>query len=113
MSKIYGGCASDWYMTETYGILEKINPVDTLIADKGFNISYLLINKCSKLLILPFLKDKGKFSKHNAIKTSKIAKARIHVKRALSRIKDFKILQSTISHSQKDKLDDILIICAV
>ena len=100
-------------MTETYGILEKINPVDTLIADKGFNISYLLINKCSKLLILPFLKDKGKFSKHNAIKTSKIAKARIHVKRALSRIKDFKILQSTISHSQKDKLDDILIICAV
>ena len=92
--------------------MEKINPGVTLIADKGFSIIDLLINKCSKLVIPPFLKDEGKFSKHNAIKSSKIAKACIHVERAISRIKDLKILQSTILLSRKDKLDDILIIYA-
>lgn len=112
VSKIYGGCASDRYITETCSIMEKINPGDTLMADKGFNISDLLINKCSKLVIPPFLKDKGKFSKNNAKKTSKIAKALIHVERAISRLKDFKILQNTIPLSRKDQLDDILIICA-
>ena len=76
------------------------DPGDTLMADKGFNISDLLINKCSKLLIPPFLKDKEKFYKHNTIETLKITKARIHVERAISRIKDlqnlFIISQSTI-----------------
>ena len=58
VSKIYGGCASDRYITETCGIMEKINPGDTLMADKGFNISELLINKYSKLVIPPFLQDR-------------------------------------------------------
>ena len=84
------------YISETCGIMEKINPGDTLGADKGFNISDFLINKCSKLMIPPFLKDKGNFSKRNAKKTLNIAKARIHVERAISRIKDFKILRNTI-----------------
>ena len=59
------------------------------MADKGFNISNLLINKCSKLVIPPFLKEKKNISKHNTIKTLKIAKACIHVEKAISRIKDF------------------------
>ena len=42
-----------------------------------------------------------------------VPKARIHVERAISRIKDFfTILQSTILLSRKDKLDDVLIIYA-
>ena len=51
VSKIYEGCA------------EKINPKGTLMADKRFSISDLLINECSKLVIPPFLKDKVKCSK--------------------------------------------------
>ena len=92
--------------------MEKINPWDTLLADKGFNISDLSINKCSKLVIPPFLYDKGKLSNHNAIKTLKITKARIHVDRAIFRIEDFKISENTIALSQKNEPDDILIICA-
>ena len=32
VSEIYGGCASDRYITETCRIMEKINPGDTLMA---------------------------------------------------------------------------------
>ena len=112
ISKTYGGSASDRYITETCGILEKILPGDSIMADKGFNISDLLVGQGSKLVIPPFLKDKSKFSRKNAQKTSNIAKARIHVERAISRIKDYRILQGAIPLTRKDKLDDILIICA-
>ena len=91
-------------------MLDKLDYGDNLMADKGFNISDLLVIKGSKLVIPPFLRDKGKFSKRNCRSTSGIAKARIHVERAIARIKDFRILQGALPLTLKDLLDDIFII---
>ena len=52
--KCYGGCASDRFITEDCHILHKLQYVDSLMADKGFNISDLLISKRSQLIIPPF-----------------------------------------------------------
>ena len=111
ISRSYGGLASDRHITETSGILDHLNPGDSLMADKGFNISDLLVGNCCKLVIPPFLRNKGRFSKRNSKKTSKVVKARIHVERAIARIKDFRILQGAIPISLKDILDDIFTIC--
>ena len=111
ISKSYGGNASDRFITETCGILKKLNVGDNVMADKGFNISDLLVSKGCKLIIPPFLKDKCRFSLKNCQRTSDIAKARIHVERAIARIKDFRILQSAIPLLMKDQLDDIFVIC--
>lgn len=114
VSKAYGGSASDRFITEHCGILDKVNPGDSLMADKGFNIGDLLVGKFAKLDVPPFLKNKVRFSKKNCSKTSSIAKARIHVERAIARIKDFRILQGAIPITIKDMLDDIfVIICAL
>ncbi|XP_065648027.1 uncharacterized protein LOC136077793 [Hydra vulgaris] len=112
ISKAYGGNASDRFITERCGILDKIVSGDSLMADKRFNISDLLVGKGSQLVIPPFLKDKKKFSKRNTTKTSNIAKACIHVERAISLIKKFHILQSVFPLKRKNQLDDILTICA-
>lgn len=82
------------------------------MVDKGFNISDLLVGKQSELVHPPFLKDKGKFSEKNVRLTSDVAKARIHVERAIARIKDFRIVQGNIPLSMKDQIDDIFIIIA-
>ena len=95
ISKCYGGCASDRFITEDSSIVDKLNFGDNLMADKGFNISDLLLSKGSQLIIPPFLHEKGRFSKKNCKKTSNVAKARIHVERAIARIKDFLILDGT------------------
>ena len=55
ISKCYGGCASDRFITEDCHILDKLQYGDNLMAEKGFNISDLLISKGSQLLIPPFL----------------------------------------------------------
>ena len=59
ISKSYGGAASDCFITETCGIVNKLQFSDNLMADKGFNISDLLVSKGSRLIIPPFLRDKN------------------------------------------------------
>ncbi|XP_066934750.1 uncharacterized protein [Clytia hemisphaerica] len=114
ISKAYGGSASDRFITEHCGILDKLLPGDAIMADKGFNIGDLVVGKGAKLILPPFLKDKGQFSKKNSDEGSDIAKARIHVERAIARVKDFKILQGALPITIKNKLDDVvIIICAL
>ena len=84
------------------------------MADKGFNIGDLLVGKGANLIVPPFLKDKIRFSKRNSKTTSNIAKARIHVERAIARIKDYRILQGAIPITIKNNLDNIfIIVCAL
>ena len=53
ISKSYGGAASDRFITETCGIVEKLQFGDNLMAYKGFNVSDLLVSKGSRLIIPP------------------------------------------------------------
>ena len=93
ISKSYGGTASNRFITETCGIVEKLQFGDNLMADKGFSISDLLVSKGSRLVIPPFLRDKNRVSKKNCTTTSNVAKARIHVERAIARgVKYFRII---------------------
>lgn len=112
ISKAYGGSASDRHIVENCGILSNVKAEDQVMVDKGFNIGDLLVGRQSELVHPPFLNDKGKFSATNIRKTSDIAKARIHVERAIARIKDFRIIQGNIPLTIKDQIDDIFIIIA-
>ena len=78
VSNLYAGGISDQEITRNSGILDLIEPGDSIMADKGFDLSYeLLIHGC-KLNIPPFVKA-GHLSKSEVTKTRKIASLRIHV----------------------------------
>ena len=111
ISKSYGGAASDSHITETCGLLDKLHYEDNLMAENGFNISDLFIYRGSKLVIPPFLRERGRFSRRNCTTLSNIAKEKIHVERAIAQIKDFRILQTAFPLTLKDQLDNIFIIC--
>ncbi len=65
------------------GILELIEPGDSDMADKGFDISYELFVHGCKLTIPPFVRG-GHLSKTEVTKTRKIAPLRIHVERTIA-----------------------------
>ena len=113
ISKAYGGSASDRHIVEDCGILNLVNAGDQVMVDKGFNIGDLLVGRQSELVHPPFLQDKGKFSAKNCRKGSDIAKARIHVERAIARIKEFRIIQGNIPLTMKDQYDIFIIISAI
>lgn len=90
VSSLYPGSTSDKIITLKSGILEQLVPGDVVMADKGFLIGDILPPGVS-LNIPPFL-DTPQFTPQQIIQTESIAKARIHIERAIQRIKRYKIL---------------------
>jgi hypothetical protein len=90
VSKFYPGSISDKKIVADCGVLNIFKPGDLILADKGFLISDLLPSGVN-LNIPPFL-VLPQFTPSEVVKTKNIARARIHVERAIQRLKQYHIL---------------------
>jgi hypothetical protein len=54
-----------------------------------------------------------KFSDEEVKETRKVANLRIHVERAMKRIKAFRCLRNTVTITQTDLISDIFFVCAM
>ena len=113
VSPTYEGSISDKKLVQVSGLLEKLEVGDEVMADKGFDIQDLLAPLGVRLNIPPFLSSNSQFSCEDVLKTKKIAKLRIHVERAIGRIKEFRILNSTIPATMWDSLKKLIYVCAM
>lgn len=112
-----GGDVSDRYITKHSGFLDLIKPHDEVMADRGFLIRDLLLERHATLNIPPFTKKcewrKGKVLSFRDIRrTRNIAKLRIHVERAIERLKKFKILSNTMPLKCKNVSNQMITVCA-
>ena len=108
---MYAGRVSDKKITIDCGILKLLEPGDELMADRGFDIEGDIPNGVS-LNIPPFLDKQPQLSAENAATTSKIASVRVHVERAISRIKNYRILHHNIPLTLSDNLEQIWTVCS-
>ena len=100
-------------LVEQSGLLDKLEVGDEIMADKGFDVLDLLTPLGVKLNIPPFLSSNTQFSCEDVMRTKKIAKLRIHVERAIGRIKEFCILRSPICATMWDSINEIIYVCAM
>lgn len=112
LSKAWGGRASDQLITRTSGFLDLIDPMDVIMADRGFPIQNDLLLRHAKLYIPPPSSGLEQHSRKDVLKTKKIANARIHVERAIGRLKWFTILKNVLPISLVPLADDIIVVCA-
>ena len=87
---------------ELSGLLEKLEPGDDIMADKGFQIQDLLALLGVRLNIPPFLSGNTQMPESDVILTKKVAHLRIHVERAIGHVKDFRILKDTLPATMWD-----------
>ena len=99
VSSLYTGSISDKELTRCSDILNLLEANDSVMADKGFDIEYLLRTKQVSLNLPPFLQSQTQFSSQDVLQTKTIAKVKIHVERAIRRIKEFHLFDSDISLS--------------
>ena len=83
VSKGYGGLSSDRHIFEDCGVASKFEQSTACMVDRGFNIQDLLLVKQVKLYMPAFTKGQSQFTKQKVQKGQAIAKARIHVERAI------------------------------
>ena len=113
VSDLYPGCISDKELTRKCGILDLLESGDTLMADRGFDIEGDLILRGVRLNIPPFLKGKQQLSQSELVETRRIASLRIHVERAMERLKNFHIFDKPLPPSFRDTANQTFYICAV
>ncbi|XP_072394121.1 LOW QUALITY PROTEIN: uncharacterized protein [Diabrotica undecimpunctata] len=90
VSCLYPGSTSDKKIVKDCGILDHLEAGDLILADKGFLIKDIVPSGVH-VNIPPFLTT-AQFTPEQVRQTECIARARIHVERAIRRMKIFKIL---------------------
>lgn len=96
VSPLFTGCISDREITRCSGLLDLLERNDAIMADKGFNIEDLLLEKGVQLNLPPYLNNQGQFPVEQVKETKKIARVRIHVERTIRRLKEFHIFDRLV-----------------
>lgn len=112
LSKVWGGRASDQHITKSSGFLDLLEPGDLILADRGFTIKEEILKRRASLQIPPSSSGHEQMTRQNVQKTKKIANARIHVERAIGRMKTFAILKNVLPITLLPLADDIVMVCA-
>ena len=92
-------------------MIDKLEPLDDVMADRGFNIRDMVTRKKATLNIPPFAKGKC-LSTKACTKTRRIAAVRIHVERAIQLLKCFRFLRSVIPITLAAVADQTVFVCA-
>lgn len=96
VSQLYTGSISDREIVVRSGLLSQaFDDGDSVMADKGFQIQDILPLGVT-LNIPPFLGGDSQMSAEDVVRTQQIASLRIHVERAINKIKNFRIWQRVV-----------------
>lgn len=122
VSPLFTGSISDKAIIQKSGFMEilkekidkqQIAPGDIILADKGFEVKELF-TKIDLEINIPVFRISGfQFTSEEVVITRKIAQERIHVKRAIGRLKSYRILSMRIPISSLGSMQQIYIVCAL
>ena len=98
VSELYDGSISDVEIVKRCGILQKElwSDSDSLMADRGFTIQNLLKPLGVSLNIPAFLQGREQLTMEEVTESQTIAAVRIHVERAIQRVKKFRQIRNEI-----------------
>lgn len=109
LSNAYGGRVTDSHITNDCGILSLLESGDIVLADKGFpQIREDVQNQGAFIVMPPFKTGNVQFSDKENAESYKCASVRIHVERAIARMKLFRVLKF-VDHSLYEHIDKIIL----
>ncbi|XP_064485181.1 uncharacterized protein LOC135397507 [Ornithodoros turicata] len=111
-SGAYGGRASDKFIVEDSDFCAYLSPYDEIMADRGFGLTEDMKVKGVKLNVPAFCRGKSQFSEEEATRSRRISTLRIHVERAINRIKTYRIFKQPLPIHHKKLMNSILMACA-
>ncbi|CAN7986214.1 unnamed protein product [Ixodes hexagonus] len=112
ISKAWAGRVSDKKLTQKSGLLDKLESGDTVLADRGFLIREDIGRVGATLVVPAFTRGKRQLPAQEVETARQMSKIRIHVERAIGRIKVFRILQDRLPITLLRHATNILLICS-
>ncbi|XP_046387292.1 uncharacterized protein LOC124156843 [Ischnura elegans] len=109
-SRAYGGKCSDKFIFNDCGILNLLEEGDAVMSGKGFMVEEECRVRGIRLIRPPFVGKKKQLSVKEGVMNSEVARARVHVERAIQRLKLFSVFSSRIPWTILSKVNEMLII---
>ena len=111
LSLCYGGRASDNLITKDNGFYDLLERDHVVEADRGFQIQEDLLLRSCNLQVPSGARTKSQMTKKEVQKTRETTNLRIHVERAINRIKNYRILKGTLPITMMQHVDEIVVVC--
>lgn len=110
LSELWGGRVSDKKITKECGVLQLLEAGDNVMVDRGFQIQDIVPPNVT-VNIPPFLASRNQMTAEETTETMSIASLRIHVERAIGRIKNYHILDGTLPNTLSPYATQIFTVC--
>lgn len=111
ISDAFVGAISDREIVVKSGLMDKLQEGDSILADRGFDMSDLLETKGVLVNIPPFLKGKEQLSNFEVMKTRIIAKRRNIIENVNGRAKKNKIIVTPLQKCMWPYADKVIYVC--
>ena len=113
ISPLYVGSITDVELTKHSGFLKKLEdkPGISIMADRGFTIKDILKELNIGLNIPPFMEGRQQLPASEIDEGRRIASLRVHVERAIGRLKTYAICRQTIPISLARLANQIVYVC--
>lgn len=110
VSRLWGGSVSDKTIIQCSSLLEHLEPGDAIMVDKGFTFPYLPPG--ITVYRPPFREPhEQQMPAQSVEETRRIACARVHVERVISRVKSFHILDRPFPIAMIDIAEQVFQVC--
>ena len=122
VSMLFSGCVSDNEICKDSGFFSFLRKLkdkgflldgDAIMADKGFRIEKDLLDLGLGLNIPPFSFSSSQLTPSEVSETRRIATHRIHVERAINRIKKFILISRKIPVNPFHNINEIWYVCSM
>ncbi len=115
ISPAYLGSVSDPTLTKQCGFLSKLEGMAgmSVMADRGFTIKEELSKLGLTLNLPPFMEGRGQLPAAEVQRGRSISSLRIHVERAIGRIKSFKVMRGVFPLKMSRLANQIVTVCAL
>ena len=111
VSPVCEGSISDREIVIKSGFCDYLEQNDVVLADRGFNIEDLVMQKGASLVIPPFLRGRSKFNFRELSDSRVITRARVHVERFNQRLKLFKYVSDTVPQKRIPMINQAVFVC--
>jgi len=113
ISDAFEGSISDNEITLKSGLVEKLEPNDAIMADRGFTGRETLAKHKIRLITPHFLSGKSQMDIPKLVESVAIARVRIHVERCMGRIKQWHIMNRKVPLTYWKQINQMYQLCTM